>query len=32
MSETPSATKDTNELGEELRELRARLVEFRGRL
>jgi hypothetical protein len=32
MSETPSAIKDANELTEQLRELRARLGEFRGRL
>jgi hypothetical protein len=32
MSETESPTKDPNELTEQLRELRARLGEFRGRL
>jgi hypothetical protein len=32
MSETQSVAKDANELGEELRDLRTRLVEFRGRL
>jgi hypothetical protein len=32
MSETQSAIKDANELAEQLRHLRARLGEFRGRL